>query len=432
VTTLLFIGPTLAPQDVPEQDAFVLLPPVAQGDLYRAVRRYRPDLVGIVDGYFHQVPSVWHKEILWTLSQGIPVLGAASMGALRAAELEPAGMTGVGRIYQAFRSGSYPPYPDPFENDDEVAVLHGPPETGYLRLSDALVDLRQGLAEASEAGIIDAGTRDALAAAAAAMPYGERCFESVAAALGPGRREALRAWWAAHFASQKRRDALALVERLRALADGDHPPEIAASPFQRSSVWERFEAAEEKRLRDALSPDEALVVADLQLDPRRWSALARAAGRHRAEPQDLDERSAFSAWRTAHGLGSRAALMGWMEANGLDEHGLTALFRRVAGRGGADATAATPRDVVDHLMLTGRYTAALAEARARRDRLAARTAARRPADLSPLADRYGLAGSGFAPEPLAAVAARHGYPDLAAFEDALWRRHLLDTEGETS
>ena len=54
-----------------------------------------PGAIGVIDGYFDGVPSVWHKEILWALSQGIRVFGGASMGALRAAELDGFGMTGV-------------------------------------------------------------------------------------------------------------------------------------------------------------------------------------------------------------------------------------------------------------------------------------------------------------------------------------------------
>lgn len=332
MTVLLFSGPTLAGCDLPSPEGLLVLPPAAQGDLYRAVRRHAPRAVGIVDGYFHQVPSVWHKEILWTLSQGIPVLGAASMGALRAAELEPCGMTGVGRIYELFRSGSYPPYPDAFENDDEVAVLHGPPETGFLQLSEALVDIRQGLAEAADAGIVDEAARDALVSSAAAVPYGERSIEAAAAVLELSLRDALLAWWEENAVPQKRRDALALVQRLLDLLAGAPLPDVPAFAFQRSSVWERFVAAEEARLHHELDEDEALVVADLQLDPLSWSALTRAAGRRGDPASRLDEKAAFSAWRAAHGLSSRPALLDWMEENGLDEQRLTALFCRAAAR----------------------------------------------------------------------------------------------------
>jgi len=123
MTTILFAGPTLKKHDAASLGAAECLPPVRQGDIYRAVARQRPRAIGIVDGVFQHVPSVWHKEILWAMSNGIHVFGAASMGALRAAELSPFGMVGVGRIFEAYRSGVLEPYGDaPFEDDDEVAI----------------------------------------------------------------------------------------------------------------------------------------------------------------------------------------------------------------------------------------------------------------------------------------------------------------------
>ena len=93
----VFVGPTLCPQELPADDDFVVLPPVAQGDVYRTAQS-RPQAIGIVDGYFEGALSVWHKEILWAMAEGIHVFGSASMGALRAAELHPFGMVGVWRI----------------------------------------------------------------------------------------------------------------------------------------------------------------------------------------------------------------------------------------------------------------------------------------------------------------------------------------------
>jgi hypothetical protein len=45
---------------------------------------------------FDSTPAVLHKEILWAMDRGVGVSGAASMGALRAAELHWYGMVGVG------------------------------------------------------------------------------------------------------------------------------------------------------------------------------------------------------------------------------------------------------------------------------------------------------------------------------------------------
>ena len=75
--------------------------PVALGSVYRAVEAgYRR--IGIVDGLFGNFPAVWHKEILFAIASGVEVSGAASMGALRAAELSRFGMIGSGRIYRMF------------------------------------------------------------------------------------------------------------------------------------------------------------------------------------------------------------------------------------------------------------------------------------------------------------------------------------------
>src|SRR5258708_125078 len=130
------------------------LPPARQGDVYRAIKRLRPSVVGIVDGFFHQSASVWHREILWAMSEGVHVLGAASMGALRAVELHKYGMRGVGKVFKAYCDGRYPPYQDAFEDDDEVAIIHGPSEAGYVALSESIVDIRDTLARAAEVGII--------------------------------------------------------------------------------------------------------------------------------------------------------------------------------------------------------------------------------------------------------------------------------------
>src|SRR6516165_742713 len=100
MTAVIFLGPTLSVDEARQELDADYLPPAAQSDVYLAARR-QPVMIGIVDGYFQRVPSVWHKEILWAMSRGIHVFGSASMGALRAAELEVFGMEGVGAVFAA-------------------------------------------------------------------------------------------------------------------------------------------------------------------------------------------------------------------------------------------------------------------------------------------------------------------------------------------
>ena len=75
----VFVGPTLRLQDLEATPEIVALPPAAQGDVYRAAQS-RPQAIGIIDGYFEGVLSVWHKEILYAMAEGIHVFGAASIG----------------------------------------------------------------------------------------------------------------------------------------------------------------------------------------------------------------------------------------------------------------------------------------------------------------------------------------------------------------
>jgi len=155
--TLVFVGPTMSADIVhmlmPEA---VVRPPAAVGDILRAAHDKRVARIAIIDGYFERMAAVWHKEILIALERGIEVWGAASMGALRAAELAPFGMRGVGIIYSRYRRGALRsdalvPRADldlklPHATaDDEVAVAHLPAELGYRAVTDALVNIRCNL-----------------------------------------------------------------------------------------------------------------------------------------------------------------------------------------------------------------------------------------------------------------------------------------------
>lgn len=89
--------------------------PIKRGDLSIDLKE-NPDIIGIIDGVFHQNSAVGHKEILEAINKGIKVFGASSMGALRASELDTLGMIGIGYCYEQYASGEV-------ESDDDVAVM---------------------------------------------------------------------------------------------------------------------------------------------------------------------------------------------------------------------------------------------------------------------------------------------------------------------
>ena len=213
---VIFAGPSLPPRLRSDDARLEWRPPVRQGDLYRAALE-RPAIIGVIDGYFEIVPTVWHKEILWAMQAGIHVYGAASIGALRAAELAVFGMRGIGRIYEDFREGV-------LEDDDEVAVLHGPEELGYPPLTEAMVNIRATFEAAVEAGVIDAAFGAGLTDIAKGLFYKARSCEAVLqAAAASGMPAAslgrLATWLPQGRVDRKREEAEAMLAAIRAHLD---------------------------------------------------------------------------------------------------------------------------------------------------------------------------------------------------------------------
>jgi len=66
MSTYVFTGPTLSPDVGHRYLKATYLGPAAQGDILRILHR-RPRVIGIIDGVFEFVPSIWHKEILLAL-----------------------------------------------------------------------------------------------------------------------------------------------------------------------------------------------------------------------------------------------------------------------------------------------------------------------------------------------------------------------------
>ncbi|MFI6768638.1 TfuA-like protein [Streptomyces sp. NPDC050355] len=165
MTVHVFHGPSVTADEVtgilPDARRY---PPVQHGDLL-ALDCRAGDVVLIIDGVFHATAPVRHKEILLLLAEGITVAGAASMGALRAAELHPYGMHGIGRVFEMYRDGA-------IDGDDEVAVLHTPDDARPL--SVALVDIRDGLEGAVRAGSLDPAGANRLLRLARSIPYMRR------------------------------------------------------------------------------------------------------------------------------------------------------------------------------------------------------------------------------------------------------------------
>lgn len=221
---IVFAGPSLPPACRPSDPRFAWRPPLRQGELYRAAVA-RPAIIGVVDGYFEVTPTVWHKEILWAMAEGIHVYGSASIGALRAAELHSFGMVGIGRVFRDYRDGI-------LCDDDEVALLHGPDELGYPPLTEAMVNIRATLEKAAAEGVLDPPSAALLADIGKRLFYKERGWDAIlehaAGHLPPASLDNFAVWLPGGRIDQKRADALAMCEAIFAhLTAGVAPLAVA-------------------------------------------------------------------------------------------------------------------------------------------------------------------------------------------------------------
>ncbi|WP_164019991.1 TfuA-like protein [Pyxidicoccus trucidator] len=172
---IVFLGPSLS-----RGEAEALLPgadfrpPVRRGDLYRA-RASGGSVFLIVDGVFMQQHAISPREIVDVVRDGAWVVGASSMGALRAAECWPAGMQGVGSIYRLFRRGS-------LTSDDEVAVVFDP--ESERPGSIALVNVRHAVARAVRQGQLLRSEAERLVRVAEETFYAERTWRTLLARAG--------------------------------------------------------------------------------------------------------------------------------------------------------------------------------------------------------------------------------------------------------
>lgn len=162
---IAFLGPS-RPAEVPA--SCTVLPPARQGDVWRALER-KPRAIALIDGVFEHQPSVWHRELLDALAEGVPVFGASSMGALRAAELAPYGMVPVGQIARAYCSGD-------LLDDADVALLHADAGHGFKPLTVPLVDARFAIERARRTRVLRPKEAARLDAAARALHYTDRTW----------------------------------------------------------------------------------------------------------------------------------------------------------------------------------------------------------------------------------------------------------------
>jgi hypothetical protein len=385
MTICIFAGPTLPPAEAAKILEADYLPPAAIGDVYKAAQK-RPWAIGIIDGFFESTPSVWHKEVLWAMSQGIHVFGASSMGALRAAELAAFGMIGVGAIFEAYRDGE-------IEDDDEVAVVHGPPELGYVQLSEAMVNIRATMTKAIAADVVPPATAAALIEIAKSLYYKQRSYDRLLAeASGHGlpadEVARFKAWLPKNQINQKRLDAIAMLQAIKAAHAAAMAPKPASYVFEHTILWD----AVERQYGGGGIEDLAVVAAaprngifdELRLDPAlyerlRRNATVRALSRRVAddagvEPTLPELQDATRGFRKRMGFQSAAELESWLRDRDLSHDQFMRLMSDEARRHRLDSAHAAAIDdaLADELALADVHARLQARAEEKHEVLARR------------------------------------------------------------
>jgi hypothetical protein len=328
----IFLGPSLPADEaraiLPEA---VFRPPAEQGDLLAAIDQDRAEVIGLVDGTFHQNLSVWHNEVCYLLSRGVVVFGASSMGALRAAETDRYGTIGVGEIYRWYRDGVV-------TADDEVALLHADADGGYRPASVPLVNVRASLRRAVDAGELAPAAADAAIALVRDIHYPDRLTSTIldrcrAAGLVGDDLAAIAHALTDGYVDLKRDDARELLHAVRDVLRGDAPaPAPAPFTFLRSSVFDTLYNLDRQVAAGERSVSLQAVAEHVALHDPGFEELRRASLNRdvvvflglllglTVTPAEVDgERDRFLG---AQGLDSADAIRAWLADNALVEEDL--------------------------------------------------------------------------------------------------------------
>lgn len=228
--TVVFLGFSCSAEEAREilPDA-LYLPPASCGDIIYALR-LKPRRIAIVDGVFGHAPSVWHKEILFALSNDVEIWGAASMGALRAAELDAFGMKGFGQVFRWFKD-------DTLTDDDEVALLYVETDAGYELVADPMVNIRATVQCAIDDGVMSSSHGERVVRDLKALHYSKRRLDEYLRPSTYVEDRAFRDWLSeGRYIDMKRRDATDLLRHLQ----NSTAQNVDATPVQMSLSLRRL------------------------------------------------------------------------------------------------------------------------------------------------------------------------------------------------
>ena len=185
----------------------------------------------------------------------------------------------------------------------------------FTPLSVALVDMRATFAAAEQQGVIDAATNAALIEIAKSLYYPRRVYPAVikAGAAQGLALDALKAWLPTHAISQKRADAILLLETLKQRFAEPVEPKRVRYSFQPTQMWQLVTESAGSLVLDGDQPQhvrQSDVLDELRLSQPMAQALDDAQTRARAKQAALVQHDLLNPRLDDTGL-NEAELYAW-------------------------------------------------------------------------------------------------------------------------
>ena len=218
IKPIVYLGPTLRREEAIKILDADYRDPAKKGDfLMLSQDSDEKKYVGFIDGVFlHDYPPPPIEVYHLATRINTELIGASSLGALRAVELEKFGMKGIGKIFELYKNGI-------IDADDEVAVTFV--RGSNILQSEAMIDIRFNLFLAYKRGIITNETKKRIAKIAKNIYFPFRNYEDIIKLTQQqlpsiyDELEGFRSYILKNRDSLKARDAIKLLKYLKTMSE---------------------------------------------------------------------------------------------------------------------------------------------------------------------------------------------------------------------
>lgn len=229
------MGPSLSHQKAREILDADYRAPAKKGDLLILSNTSHEDsssvtYVGLIDGLFLQDYPPTPIEVYQLLvDKRFRLVGGASLGALRAMELEKFGMKGIGKVFELFKNGTT-------DADDEVAVTFYPTQYGENTKieekeiqSEAMIDIRYNLFLAHKKHVISERTKRIAAKVAKSTYFPYRSYSNIIEVTRTkfpdlsGELDSFSLYLVKNRQSLKEHDAIKVIKYIKSAYEGKTP-----------------------------------------------------------------------------------------------------------------------------------------------------------------------------------------------------------------